>query len=96
MAMWINPYLSTNGYTVVFDHWKVKIITKDKIDIWEWVIKLPKTLIQFILEQQLPSPLEVSVLLTSEEVWWLIDAICYSPDEKIGFLTLKNLYYISK
>lgn len=94
--MWINPYMSVNGYTIVFDHWKVKIITKEKIDIWDWTVMLPKSLIQFILNQQLPSPLEVSVLLLNEEVWGLIDAICYSPDEKIGFLTLKGLRYLSK
>lgn len=94
--MGINPYMSVNGYTVVYDRWKIRIITKDKIDVWDWTILLPKTLIQFILEQQLPSPLEVSVLLTNEEVWGLIDAICYSPDEKTGFLTLKQLRYLSK
>ena len=92
----INPYMTVNGYTVVYNSGKFKVITKDKIDIREWIVKLPKSLIQFILDQQLPSPLEVSVLLLNEEVWWLIDAICYSPDEKIGFLTLKWLYYISK
>ena len=94
--MGINPYMSVNGYTIVYDHGKIRIITKDKIDVWDWTILLPKTLIQFILDQQLPSPLEVSVLLTNEEVWGLIDAICYSPDEKVGFLTLKNLRYLSK
>ena len=82
--------MSVNGYTIVFDHWKVKIITKEKIDIRDWTVMLPKSLIQ------LPSPLEVSVLLLNEEVWGLIDAICYSPDEKIGFLTLKGLRYLSK
>lgn len=92
----MNPYKSVAGYTVVYQAGKIKIITKEKIDVWDWTILLPKTLIQFILEQQLPSPLEMSVLLSNEEVWGFIDAICYSPDEKIGFLTLKNLYYISK
>lgn len=88
--------MSVNGFTVVYDHWKIKIITKEKIDIREWILMLPKSLIQFILDQQLPSPLEISVLLLNEEVWWLIDAICYSPDEKSGFLTLKKLRYLSK
>lgn len=92
----MSPYMTVGGYTVVYNSWKFKVITKDKIDIWEWIVKLPKSLIQFILDQQLPSPLEVSVLLLNEEVWWFIDAICYSPDEKVGFLTLKWLYYISK
>lgn len=94
--MGINPYMSVNGYTVVYDRWKIRIITKEKLDVWDWTILLPKTLIQFILDQQLPSPLEVSVLLTNEEVWGLIDAICYSPDEKVGFLTCKALHYLSK
>lgn len=92
----MNPYKSVAGFTVVYQSGKIKVITKEKVDVWDWTILLPKTLIQFILEQQLPSPLEMSVLSPSEEVWWLIDAICYSPDEKIWFLTLKNLYYISK
>ena len=94
--MGINPYKSVNGYTVVYNHWTIKIITKDKIDVMEWVVYLPKSLIQFILEQDIPSPLKASVLSLNEEVWCLIDAICFSPDEKIGFLTLKNLYYITK
>ena len=94
--MWINPYKSVNGYTVVYNHWAIKIITKDKIDVMEWVVYLPKLLIQFILENDLPSPLKASVLSLNEEVGCLIDAICFSPDEKIGFLTLKNLYYITK
>lgn len=92
----LNPYMSIGGYTVVYDHWKIKIITKEKIDIWEGIIKLPKSLIIFLLQQQLSAPQEITVLLTNEEVGWLIDAICYSPDEKVWFLTLKNLYYLSK
>lgn len=84
--------MSACGFTVVFDHGKIKVITKEKFDIWDWTIMLPKTLIQFILSNDLPSPLEISVLLLDEEVWWIVDAICYSPDEKVGFLTLKNLH----
>lgn len=94
--MGISPYKSVNGYTVVYNHWTIKIITRDKLDVMEWVVYLPKTLIQFILDFDLPSPLEASVLSLNEEVWCHIDAICFSPDEKIGFLTLKNLYYITK
>lgn len=94
--MWINPYKSINGCSVVYDRWTIKIIVKEKIDVWDWVVYLPKWLIQFILEQDLPSPLKASVLSVNEEVGCLIDAICFSPDEKIGFLTLKNLYYITK
>lgn len=94
--MWINPYKSINGCSVVYDRWTIKIIIKEKIDVWDWVVYLPKWLIQFILEQDLPSPLKASVLSVNEEVGCLIDAICFSPDEKIGFLTLKNLYYITK
>ena len=94
--MWINPYKSINGCSVVYDRWTIKIIIKEKIDVWDWVVYLPKWLIQFILEQDLPSPLKASVLSVNEEVGCLIDAICFSPDEKIGFLTLKNLFYITK
>lgn len=94
--MGISPYKAVNGYTVVYDHWTIRVITKNKIDIWEWVVYLPKTLIQFILEQDLPSPLEASVVTLNEEVGCNVDAICFSPDEKTGFLTLKNLYYITK
>ena len=85
-----------NGYTVVYDHWAIKIITKEKIDVMEWVVFLPKTLIQFILEFDLSSPLKASVLSLNDEVGCDIDAVCFSPDEKRGFLTLKNLYYITK
>ncbi len=67
-----------------------------KSDVRDWVVYLPKWLIQFILEQDLPSPLKASVLSDNEEVGCVIDAICFSPDEKTGFLTLKNLYYITK
>ena len=94
--MGINPYKSVNGYTVVYDHGAIKIITKDKIDVMEWVVYLPKSLIQFILEFDIPSPLKASVLSLNEEVGCLVDAIAFSPDEKTGFLTLKNLYYITK
>lgn len=94
--MGLNPYKSVNGYTVVYNHWTIKIITKDKLDAMEWVVYLPKSLIQFILEFDLTSPLKATVLSLNEEVGCLIDAICYSPDEKTGFLTLKNMYYITK
>lgn len=93
--MGINPYKSVNGYTVVYNHWTIKIITKDKLDVMEWVVYLPKLLIQFILEFDLTSPLKATILSLNEEVGCNIDAICYSPDEKIGFLTLKNMYYIT-
>lgn len=93
--MGISPYKAVNGYTIVYDHWVIKIITRDKLDVMEWVVYLPKTLIQFILEQDLPSPLKASVVTVNEEVGCEIDAICFSPDEKTGFLTLKNLYYIT-
>ena len=66
--MGINPYKSVNGYTVVYNHGAIKIITKDKIDVMEWVVYLPKLLIQFILENDLPSPLKASVLSLNEEV----------------------------
>lgn len=92
----INPYKTANGYTIVYDNWTIKIITRHKIDAMDWVIYLPKTLIQFILEQNLPSPLKASILCPSDEVGFNIDAICFSPDEKTGFLTCKNLYYITK
>jgi hypothetical protein len=92
----MNPYKSARWYTVVYNKWKISIITKDKIDVMDWVIFLPLELIQFILSLPIPSPLEVSVLLTDEEIWGLIDAICYSPDEQRWFLTLKNLFYISR
>ena len=94
--MGINPYKSVNGYTVVYNRWTIKIITKDILDVMEWVVYLPKSLIQFILEFDLTSPLKATVLSLNEEVGCLIDAICYSPDEKTGFLTLKNMYYITR
>lgn len=94
--MGLNPYKAVNGYTVVYDHWNIRIVTKNKIDVREWIVYLPKTLVQFILEQDLPSPLKASVVTLNEEVGCLIDAVCFSPDEKTGFLTLKNLYYITK
>lgn len=94
--MVICPYKSINGCSVVYNHWTFKIIIKEKIDVWDKIIMLPKSLIQFILEQDLPSPLKASVLSKDEEVGCIIDAICFSPDEKTGFLTLKNLYYITK
>lgn len=92
----INPYMSAGWFTVVFDHWKIKVITKERLDIWDGIIMIPKSLVQFILSQSLPSPLEINVLLLDEEVWWIIDAIGFSPDERQWFLTCKNLYYITK
>lgn len=94
--MGICPYKSINGCSVVYDRGTIKIIIKEKIDVWEWVVYLPKWLIQFILEQDLLSPLKASILSVNEEVGCIVDAICFSPDEKTGFLTLKNLYYITK
>ena len=94
--MGICPYKSINGCSVVYDRWTIKIIIKEKVDVWEWVVYLPKWLIQFILEQDLPSPLKASILSVNEEVGCIVDAICFSPDEKTGFLTIKNLYYITK
>ena len=70
--MGLNPYKAVNAYTVVYDHWTIKIITRDKLDVMEWVVYLPKSLIQFILEQDLPSPLQASVLSLNEEVWCLM------------------------
>lgn len=93
----MNPYIASKGYTVTFAKWMLKIITKDKLDIMEWIVYLPIDIIQFILAQQLPSPLPATVLLyNNEEVWCLVDAICYSPDEQSGFLTLKWLHYLTK
>lgn len=92
----MNSYESAGGYTVMFQKGTVKIITKEKVDVWDGVLMLPKSLIVYILQQQLPSPLKFSVLSLNEEVGWIIDAICFSPDEKQGFLTLKGLYYLSK
>lgn len=94
--MGLNPYKSVNGYTVVYNHGAIKIITKDKLDVMDWVVFLPKSLIQFILEFDLPSPLKASVLSLNEEVGCDIDSLCYSPDEKRGFLLCKNMYYITK
>lgn len=95
--MGLNPYKAVNGYTVVYDHWTIRIITKNKISVWDdEIIYLPKSLIIFILEQDLPSPLRASVITVNEEIGCLIDAVCFSPDEKTGFLTLKNLYYLTK
>lgn len=92
----MNPYKSVNGFTVVYNHWTIKIITKEKLDLMDGTIILPKTLIQFILDNELPSPLKATVLSLNEEIGCLVDAICFSPDEKAGFLTLKNMYYITK
>lgn len=88
--------MSAGWFTVVFDRWKLKVITKEKIDIWSWIIMLPKSLIQFILSNDLTSPLKISVLLLDEEVGGLVDAIGFSPDERAWFLTCKNLYYITR
>ena len=92
----MNPYKSVGGYTVVYNHLTIKIITKEKIDVMDGTILLPKSLITFILEQDLPAPLKATILLLNEEVGCEIDAICFSPDEKSGFLTLRNLYYMTK
>jgi len=92
----MNPYKSVWGYTVVYNHWAIKIITKEKIDVMDGTILLPKSLIAFILDQDLLAPLKATILSLNEEVGCVIDAICFSPDEKTGFLTLKNMYYITK
>lgn len=90
------PYQTAWWVSVIYVRWEIKIVTKNEIDVWSWVIYLPKSLIQFILNQQLSSPLKASILLTEEEIGFTIDAIWYSPDEKTGFIACKNLYYITK
>lgn len=92
----LNPYESCWWFTIVNDHWVIKIITKQDLEPMDWTVMLPKKLILFILSQDLPSPLKFTLLTQKEEIWGLIDAICYSPDMKEGFLTLKNLYYLTK
>lgn len=96
--MWnIKPYVSCDWYTAIMEYDKVRLVTRSNIDVMEEkTFYLPKKVIQFIIQQTLPSPLPVIITTTQSEVGWLIDAICYSPDLKIGFLTLKNLYYLTK
>lgn len=94
--MKINAYESCKWYTVINDNGKIRITTKENIDAMDRTIILPKKLIMFILINDLPSPLTFSLLTPKEEVWWLIDAICYSPDMKEWFLTLKNLVYLTR
>lgn len=74
----------------------MRIITKNKIDPMDWLIELPKSLILWVVEQAIPSPLPIVVTTLDEEVGWLVDAFVYSPDEKKWYLTLKDLYYIVK
>ena len=96
--MWnIKPYISCDWYTAIIEYDKVRIITRENIDVMEErVFYLPKKITTFIMQQALPSPLPIVITTTQMEVGWVVDAICYSPDMKIGFLTLKNLYYITK
>ena len=96
--MWnIKPYISCDWYTAIIEYNKVRIVTKENIDVMEEkVFYLPKKVTTFIMSQALPSPLPIVITTTVNEVWGVVDAICYSPDIKIGFLTLKNLYYITK
>lgn len=96
--MWnIKPYISCDWYTAIMEYDKVRIITRDNIDVMaEKVFYLPKKVTQFILWQSLPSPLPIIITTTQYEVKGLADAICYSPDLKIWFITCKNLYYLTK
>ena len=91
--MKIQNYNSSQWYSIVYNNEVVKLITKNKIDIMDWVIALPKQLTLWLLEQQIPSPLPIIVTTLEEEVEWLIDAFVFSPDEKKRYLTLKNLHY---
>lgn len=92
----ISPYASVNWYSVVNNNWMIKIITKEQIDIMSWILYLPKELIIFILQQNLPSPCKMSILSLKDEAGWLIDAVCYSPDLQQWFITIKNMFYIIK
>lgn len=87
-------YNSSQGYSIVYDWKLVRLVTKFNIDPMDWVIELPKSLVLWILEQWLPSPLPIIVTTLDEEVEGLIDAFVYSPDEKKRYLTLKHLHYI--
>lgn len=93
----INKYESSNWYSVIYSNKDIKIVTKEKIDLEDDFIYLPKKLIKFILElENLPSPLQFTLVTIDEEIWWLVDMIWYSPDLQQGILFLKNIYYITR
>lgn len=93
----INKYESSNWYSVIYNNKDIKIVTKEKIDLEDDFIYLPKKLIKFILElENLPSPLQFTLVTIDEEVWWLVDMIWYSPDLQQGILFLKDIYYITR
>ena len=93
----MNKYESSQWYSVVYTNATIKIITKENVDVLEDFIYLPKKLIRFILElENLPSPLPFTLTTLTQEVWWLIDMIWYSPDLQTGILFLKDIYYITK
>lgn len=94
--MELKPYASAKGYTVVYSNGAIKVITDKTSDVMDRVIFLPKALIKFILSFHLPSPLKIEIISHNEDIGGVIDAICFSPDEKRWFLTLKKLYYITK
>lgn len=93
----LNLYESSNWYSVIYTNDSIKIVTKDDLDLEEDFMYLPKKLIRFILElENLPSPLPFTLVTLNQEVWWLVDLVGYSPDEKQGILFLKEIYYITK
>lgn len=93
----INKYESSNWYSVIYDSKEIKIVTKEDINLDEDFMYLPKKLIRFILElENLPSPLPFTLVTLSQEMWWLVDMIWYSPDEKQGILFLKEVYFITR
>lgn len=93
----MNKYESSQWYSVVYTNATISIITKENVDVLEDFIYLPKKLIKFILDlENLPSPLTFTLTTLTQEVWWLIDMIWYSPDLQQGILFLKNIYYITK
>lgn len=93
----INKYESSNWYSVIYSNKDIKIVTKEKIDLEDDFIYLPKKLIKFILDlENLPSPLQFTLVTINEEIWWLVDMIWYSPDLQQGILFLKNIYYITR
>lgn len=93
----MNVYESSNWFSIVYTNSTIKIITKEDLDVLEDFIYLPKLLIRFILSlENLPSPLPFTLTTPMQEVWWLVDMIWYSPDEQMGVLFLKDIYYITK
>ncbi len=93
----INKYESSNWYSVIYSNKDIKIVTKEKIDLEDDFIYLPKKLIKFILDlENLPSPLQFTLVTIDEEIWWLVDMVWYSPDLQQGILFLKNIYYITR